>query len=890
MLAELERLILDPRSEDSTNRPLEIGGSDTNAGIYLAEHAYPRPEKKKLFAGSIDSHGEVAVNSGLYGNRTIPIGVWIAEEQGLAAATNLITNPSTEDGTTGFAALGGSASIASSVVQRKFGEKSIAVTTPATATRGIAFASVLTVTVSRTYLLGVWVYAPAGAAMQMNLIERTSGGSTVGTTSTTFTGTGRWQFVQATRAFGGTGARVMVEIVQTTATAQVFYVDGFMLQDVTGLTNPPVDYFDGDTPGCSWTGTVHASTSTRRAAGGKRFEQSILDLEMKIEKIADEGGTMLRILPSGDELRFDLRDAKIALDRTKIFNQARIAGAIELTAEPGARGAEYAGTDKDEDTLPVVIQTEAAGFVKGPIAAKGRLLIDDDATQDRQLVIWGVQSRYYDSSADAALFYEAEGRTALSGATVQTLTGGSGGGSNNSLRSGTLVDDWRALMSTQATSAGNHHRHIGSFRVIVALRDTTASHEFCWEWGEGDFKRRRRNPIARADTTETTVLDFGVVRLGKVSAGTQRWEGRLLARCRDEFDSSTNEVFIDWYALIPVGESAGHYENTYTPPDSDLVAYDTFDSHTLAATLIGKTPPLTEGSTWSESGDTDDFNVNTGYGGKIYATRAAVSDANLNTGQYARLGTGVRGLVTVQADVQLWQRPVSGANGRFGVFARYVDTNNWLMLVFDALAAATWISGTATWQLKLYKRVAGTVTALPLGLYFVNSPSSPGFIVQNILLQVDTAGRCAAVVRNGSENGPGVFLGGTPADSDLASGGALDDGGYGLYDAWISATGYTRYYKNFKVTVPPTDAAIYAGKHFEISAARARREFNTGDWNDVTPQGDLLWVPPAGRDKRTLRWIALASRSPFGGPNAVIDDTSAQMFITPQYIDVPEPS
>ena len=102
---------------------------------------------------------------------------------------------------------------------------------------------------------------------------------------------------------------------------------------------------------------------------------------------------------------------------------------------------------------------------------------------------WGVQSRFYSSSANAALFYEGEGRTAMGGsATAVGPTGASGAGSNV-MRNTALLASYQAILSTQATGAAppSTHRIVSRVRAVQVPTTNTGEVTVALEWAEGDF-------------------------------------------------------------------------------------------------------------------------------------------------------------------------------------------------------------------------------------------------------------------------------------------------------------------------------------------------------------------------------------------------------------------
>lgn len=151
------------------------------------------------------------------------------------AAPNLDPNPSFEVDTTGVTLLL-SATGTRTPVNALNGDWSLRVDTPGSVT-GEGFRKAdITVTPSKTYTRTYWVLAPLGATLQLELRELTSGAVSVGQTTTNFTGTGEYQRVEVSRAFGGTGAKARSTMTtRSTAQAISFWVDQGVLNEGPGV-------------------------------------------------------------------------------------------------------------------------------------------------------------------------------------------------------------------------------------------------------------------------------------------------------------------------------------------------------------------------------------------------------------------------------------------------------------------------------------------------------------------------------------------------------------------------------------------------------------------------------------------------------------------------------
>lgn len=186
--------------------------------------------------------------------------------------TNLITNPSLETNTTGWA-LAGSASIARSTTQQRRGAYSLAITMTA-ATGDGAYYGTVSLTSGTTYTYSIDVYAPAG--MPLKAYFATTGGVQAGGVRS-FKGTGRWQRISVTYTETSNTTRRLYLTKDASAKTGTVYLDGAQLE----AKAYPTTYIDGDQRGLvpnqfpiayAWTGTAHASTSIRSGqtrAGGR---------------------------------------------------------------------------------------------------------------------------------------------------------------------------------------------------------------------------------------------------------------------------------------------------------------------------------------------------------------------------------------------------------------------------------------------------------------------------------------------------------------------------------------------------------------------------------------------------------------------------------------------
>ena len=843
-----ERLVFDPRTEAAANAPLElveVDGGDVR-GVTLLEHDYPAPEPQSLMASSADTEGDPLIQN-RYGNRQIPVRLRVVEPAD-AAATNLVADPSFETASGLWAGVGGGLLARSSAAARE-GDTGALITVPAAAGTGIASpagAAAWPCSASTTYTAAAYVRAAAasdvGKTVQLLVEEITNAGATVGGTTATVVLTAQWQRLSVSRAFGATGVRFRLWLANTTATAFNFHADQVQMIAEASASN----YFDGDTPGCSWTGTYGASTSTRPAPGGPRFYAIVADLEKKIDRINREGGTLKRVVPDGSPIVFDLLSATWhpTSDRRFIFAK-RTEAEVTFTAKAFGRGAtEIVGADNDESTLPC-LRFLTTG-VQGNVPALGRLIVTERQAVDQFRWVWGLRSRYYDAGANAALFYEAEGRTLPSGSASTADAGASGG---NMVRRTATPFAYTTIITTQATGGGAHLSHTGVYRVMARVRSQDAM-DWTFDYAEADLLRPTvTGKVHRTSANDWELADLGVVRLTK-----GRWQGRVLVRSTSGNATGYN-ADLDCLFLVPIAEGAG--EATAGPITTAPTSYSA-----LAATTLQSGGGLYVGGNFTGGGDADDFGSD--------GTRAAVSD----TGTIIHGGGGrmnwVNGLSMTNTLVQVDFKTTALANAlRMGVAARVASATSGVMVVYS--------QGSTEGTIRL------TVSGGP-GDTSIQVPSIVANAWYTISVYVDARGRVYVWM-----NAQGATLGDpviTRTVTSLATGGGLQSGSVGVVDSNTAATACTRSYANFRAWAPSLDAALFASRQAEVLSSLVRRQDSTGaNPGAVGYEGDYLLIPPAGPENRTTEIIVKATRSLVADDG--IDDIRAALAYTPRYLAVP---
>ena len=192
------------------------------------------------------------------------------------AAVNMIVNPSFESGTTGWTAVGGS--IAQSAAYQRRGVYSLAVTPSAGTSDGVS-SPVMAFTSGTSYTFSADI---RGVISIPYTVHFASTAAVVKGTPTDFTATGRWDRPSVTWACDAGGNYMIYIRKDADASTSLFYVDGAL----NWAGDHDTSYFDGDSVGFLedghyWTGTPHASTSTRLAAersGGQEIDLATIGL------------------------------------------------------------------------------------------------------------------------------------------------------------------------------------------------------------------------------------------------------------------------------------------------------------------------------------------------------------------------------------------------------------------------------------------------------------------------------------------------------------------------------------------------------------------------------------------------------------------------------------
>lgn len=208
-----------------------------------------------------------------------------------------------------------------------------------------------------------------------------------------------------------------------------------------------------------------------------------------------------------------------------------------------------------------------AATILGDHPSRCPVIVTDTSGNNQLSLIWGLRSRYYDSSATAALFYEAEALTPVNGAAVITGVSGASGGKTVAI-TGLPAANWTSMLVTTITSGttGNF-THQGSYRVWARCYSNTGTPQFQFLWGVGSLSVPVTNTsVTLPATSGFYLLDLGEVRIDGPPVGTSQWLGAIQAYSAAGGDSAS----VDCLYLQPLDDGAGQLTYVNVPPSSSI--------------------------------------------------------------------------------------------------------------------------------------------------------------------------------------------------------------------------------------------------------------------------------------------------------------------------------
>jgi len=178
--------------------------------------------------------------------------------------TNLLSNPSVETNTTSWTAF--QCSLAQSQDVAYSGVYSLKATATDTSYYAAQSYTIAGATTGRIFTGSGYVYASpelVGTTLRFVMAE-TGGAAATAAENYNFTLAKGWNYVRGTYTIvenDRTGVQIRFFRPATVMVGEIFYVDAAMLTE----TDYTTEYIDGDSLGCAWSGTAHASTSTAGA-------------------------------------------------------------------------------------------------------------------------------------------------------------------------------------------------------------------------------------------------------------------------------------------------------------------------------------------------------------------------------------------------------------------------------------------------------------------------------------------------------------------------------------------------------------------------------------------------------------------------------------------------
>lgn len=189
-----------------------------------------------------------------------------------------------------------------------------------------------------------------------------------------------------------------------------------------------------------------------RTIGGTTTVAARAAIQAKAALFQKEGGWIKRLTNSGGTVYADIVDASFAAASVAGYESTKdidLDAHLTLTCLPDFYEQEQTLGDHVETSNPELVFTETN--VSGDYPARVRMVVDDDQGQDQRGLLWGFRSRYYDSSATAALKYNAEALEPLDTASKVALSGASGG---TVVKHGTLSTNWTPVLGTNKGGDG----------------------------------------------------------------------------------------------------------------------------------------------------------------------------------------------------------------------------------------------------------------------------------------------------------------------------------------------------------------------------------------------------------------------------------------------------
>ena len=640
--------------------------------------------------------------------------------------------------------------------------------------------------------------------------------------------------------------------------------------------------------------------------GGDTMLQAMGKLQAKVARFNQEGGTFKR-LRGNLNMFADVVSASIVVPDTWTgeHHDFEAEGQIVLECLPDFYGDEIT-INMTASTNGYRVETWSGGnAIKGNYPGRARVTLTDTSTGTHRGIGFAFRARNYDSAGTATPAYEAETLELLDQSALTSAIAGATGAGNNAMRNQAIGSQWTPVTGLRQ-SGGTYLTHVGTYRcfarVYVTSDVATSPPLVKLSWAQGDLVGYNDNlPVQVPGTNGWYLVDMGDIRLDRPAIGSPRWYGVLSGILGGSSVSAS--VAVDRIFLQPRDESAGLiYERpTSRMPASGYSVNDPFNQS--AGVLVGKTAVPASAGNYSAliAGGTD---FSTTGSGKV---RRSATGATNGVTRMDGLALGI-GDTTAQAKVQYPQVNTAVQTVESGLMVRGSSSgNNGILLrtVFNPNTTNTIpptatpnLGGANSFYFEIYKRVAGTWTALDFG--FIREANGYAAFEQDgwwiLRLAVSKSGKITYGVDTYTSTGvlSSTFTKILPAGAvpEVAVGGALETGGAYIWDTNVSTAVATvnRDYDDFRVNTAVDGQAMYSGRSLVLDTKECLRQASDGNgYGPIVPVGDMPRIPVAGKENRTVECFLFSTQSDFDTmPDSVLRNFSAQLKYRPCWISVPE--
>lgn len=444
---------------------------------------------------------------------------------------------------------------------------------------------------------------------------------------------------------------------------------------------------------------------------------------------------------------------------------------VTLYCDPAAYGAEITSTTTTAAT-PIVEKTLTA--IPGDLAAEGRLLVVDNATQARDLTQWG-----HDKDTGSTLIVAGS-----------LLTAGFAGSATT--RAGAYLSNTveaSCSYALQVIAGTGDLPHVGTYRVLARVMnpgtDFGLRFRFDYRVGRDPFSSSGyATPSADGKWCE---VDFGTITIPAVQVGTQTWEGRILGQYTS---GGNNTGAVNYLMLIPVTKGYGKARVPAVLSTGAEVASAHDEFGQTAGTLSGKT--AVQGGNWTTSGGAADFQTLGSPLFGVFHQSAGDRLATLNSTVIAGTAAYVDYTCTAPAD--------TGATHIAGVVARRISATQFV------LAGIKFGGGNPTIAFLAKNPALSGVIAPNASVPFSFTPGQ----TYRIGIVVSPTGWAALFINGG--------LVAAMYDVDFITAGTLATGSAGFY-IWGNGSADTKYFDNFAAWVPAVDHVTNSTRTTEFRAS-----------------------------------------------------------------------